>query len=159
MKIGLIPGAISCTSRVRLLNPDQKDNLQKQIDLWLEQGVIQLSVSPWTSPLVLVKKKDGSRVRLLNPYQKNNLRKQIDLWLEQGVIELSLGQWASPLMLVKKKEGRTRWVTYLRELNKNTVKDSYTLTNVQEILHYLHGATVFSSLDVCGAYHDMTVGA
>ena len=53
---------------------------------------------------------------------------------------------------VKKKDGLTRWVMDLRELNKQTIKDSYPLTKVYEILHSLHGATVFSSLDVCRAY-------
>ena len=94
-----------------------------------------------------------SRVRPLNPDQKGNLRNQLDEWMEQGVIEPSVSPWASPLVPVKKKDGRTRWVTDLRELNKQTVKDSYPLTNIQEILQSLKGATVFSSLDACGAYH------
>ena len=51
MKIDLVPGAIPYKSRVRLLNPDQKENLQDQIDKWLQQGVIKPSVSPWVSPL------------------------------------------------------------------------------------------------------------
>ena len=97
MKIDLVPGVILYKSRVRLLNPDQKENLQDQKDEWLEQGVIKPSISPWASPLVPVKKKDG----------------------------------------------RMRWVTDLRELNKQTVKDSYPLTNIQEILHSLQGATVW----------------
>ena len=103
MKIDLVPGAIQYKSGVRLLNPDQKENLQDQIDEWLEQGVIEPSVSPWASPLAPV------------------------------------------------------WVTDLRELNKQTVKDSYLLTNIQEILHSLQGATLFSSLDACGAYHAVRI--
>ena len=79
MKIDLIPGAVPYNSRVRLLNSDQQGNLQDQLDEWMDQGVIEPSVSPWASPLVPVKKKDG----------------------------------------------RTRWVTDLRELNKQTIKDSY----------------------------------
>ena len=59
MKIYLVPGAIPCKSRVRPLNPDQKDNLRNQINEWFEQGVIEPSVSSWSSLLVLVKKKDG----------------------------------------------------------------------------------------------------
>ena len=68
-----------------------------------------------------------------------------------------MSPWALPLVPVKKKDGRTRWVTDLRELNKQTVKDSYPLTNIQEILHSLKGATVFSSLDACGAYHALRI--
>ena len=59
MKIDLVPGAIPYKSRVRPLNLDQKDNLRKQIDKWLEQGVIEPSVSPCVSRLVPVKKNDG----------------------------------------------------------------------------------------------------
>ena len=86
-------------------------------------------------------------MKLLNPDQKENLRDQIDEWLEQGVIEPSIIPWESPLVPVKKKGGRTRWVMDLRELNKQTVKDKYPLTNIQEILHSLQGATVFSFLE------------
>ena len=82
MKIDIFPGAIPYKSQVRLLNPDQKDNLCDQIDEWLEQGVIEPSVSPWASPLIPVKKKDR----------------------------------------------QTRWVTDLREFNKQTVKDNNVAT-------------------------------
>ena len=99
----------------------------------------------------------NSRVRPLNPDQKTNLQKQINKWLEQGVIEPSVSPWAMPLVRVKKKDGRTRWVTDLRELNKQKVKDSYPLTNIQEILHSLQGAMVFSFLDACGAYHAVRI--
>ena len=98
-----------------------------------------------------------SRVRPLNPDQKESLRDQIDELLEQWVIEPSISTWASPLVPVKKKDGRTRWVTDLRKLNKQTVKDSYLLTNIQEILHSLQGATLFSSLDACRAYHAVQI--
>ena len=98
-----------------------------------------------------------SRVRLKNPDQKDNLQKQIDEWLEQGIIKPSVSPWASPLVPVKKKDRRTKWVTDLRELNKQTVKDSYPLRNIQEILHSLQGAKVFSSLDACGAYHAVRI--
>ena len=60
----------------------------------------------------------------------------------------------SPLV---KKDRRTRWVTDLRQLNKQTGKDSYPLTNIQEILNSLQGATVFSSLDACEAYHAVRI--
>ena len=69
------------------------------------------------------------------------------------MIEPSVSPWASPLVPVKKKDGRARWVTELREFNKQTVKDSFPLTNIQEILHSLQVATVFLSLDTCEAYH------
>ena len=71
--------------------------------------------------------------------------------------EPSISPWASPLVPVKKKDGGTRWVTDLRELNKQTVKENYPLTNIQELFHILQGAMVFSSLDACGAYHAVRI--
>ena len=49
MKIYSVPGGIPYKSRVRLLNPYQKENLRDQIDKWLEQGVIEPPVSPWVA--------------------------------------------------------------------------------------------------------------
>ena len=93
----------------------------------------------------------------MNPDQKENLRKQIDKWLEQGVTEPLVSPWASLLIPMKKKGGQTRWVRDPRELNKQMVKNSYPLMHIQEILHSLQGATVFSSLDACGDYHAVII--
>ena len=61
---------------------------------------------------------------------------------------------------MKKKDGWRRWVTDLRELNKQRIKDSCPLTNIQEILHSLRGATVFFlSLDACRSYHAVRIQA
>ena len=65
--------------------------------------------------------------------------------------------WTLPLVPVKKKDWRTRWVTDMRELNKQKVKDGYPLTDIQEALQSLEGATVFSSLDPCGASHALII--
>ena len=77
----------------------------------------------------------------MNLDQKDNLQKQIDERLERS-IEPSTSQGASPIVSVKKQDRRTRWVTDLREMNMQTVKDSNPLTS-------LEGATVFLSLDTC----------
>ena len=83
------------------------------------------------------------RVRPLNPDQKVNLQTQIDEWLKQGVIKPSVSPWGSPLVPVTKKGRQTRWVMDLRELNKQMIKDSYPLTNLQKIPLSLQGTTVF----------------
>ena len=48
-----------------------------QVNDMLSQGVIQPSTSPWSSPIVLVKKKDGS-YRFCIDYRKLNSITQVD---------------------------------------------------------------------------------
>ena len=48
-----------------------QDEVNKQLISMEEQGIISLSKSPWSSPLVVVKKKDGS-IRLCVDYRKLN---------------------------------------------------------------------------------------
>ena len=48
-----------------------QDEVNKQLISMEEQGIISLSKSPWSSPLVVVKKKDGS-LRLCVDYRKLN---------------------------------------------------------------------------------------
>ena len=46
--------------RFRRFSHKEKETIRKEIDTMLENGIIRKSKSPWASPIVLVKKKDGS---------------------------------------------------------------------------------------------------
>ena len=70
--IELVKNAKPHKSRVRPLNPAQRNDLRRQLDQWLEQGVIEPSISPWGSALVPVLKKDGS-TRWAVDYRKLNM--------------------------------------------------------------------------------------
>lgn len=55
----------------RRLAPLEKEIAQKQVDQWLNDGIIQSSTSEFSSPIVLAHKKDGSR-RLCVDYRRLN---------------------------------------------------------------------------------------
>lgn len=62
---------VPVTQRPRRLSLAEQRTVEEQVDEWLHNGIIQVSYSEYSSPLVLVKKKDGTtRVcidyRLLN---------------------------------------------------------------------------------------------
>ena len=97
------------------------------------------------------------KVKPLNPDQLDNLEKQIKAWKDTGVIEPAVSPWGFRLVPVMKKNGKTRWCVDYRGLNAQTIKDSYPLTNIQGNLEKLSGAKIFSTLDSCGAYHNVVI--
>ena len=60
---------IKCKNRP--INPLQQENLKKQIDTWLAQGVIEPSESPWGFALLAVPKKNG-KTRWVIDYRRLN---------------------------------------------------------------------------------------
>ena len=57
--------------RFRRLHPPLKNQVEEELQRMEKQGLIEPSISPWCSPLVPVKKKDG-RIRICIDYRKLN---------------------------------------------------------------------------------------
>ena len=51
--------AVPIKQRPYRTTPENKQEIDRQVNDMLERGIIQESVSPWSSPVVLVKKKNG----------------------------------------------------------------------------------------------------
>ena len=93
------------------------------------------------------------KLRQLHPQQLEDLQAQLDNWLKEGVIRPSMSPLASPLVPVKKKDGRTRWCIDYREVNAQTIGDSYPAPTIEDIVCKLgDGDRVFSTLDASQAY-------
>jgi hypothetical protein len=58
--IPLVPGATPVNIRAYRYPPSLKDEIEKQVKTMLDQGLIQPSKSPFSSPVLLVRKKDCS---------------------------------------------------------------------------------------------------
>jgi hypothetical protein len=59
-RIPLTPGAQPVKSRPYHYTPDQKNEIERQVYEMLANGIIQHSHSPFASPVLLVRKKDGT---------------------------------------------------------------------------------------------------
>ncbi len=60
LQLRLEPGTQPIRQKFWNLNPKQEAELDAQLETWLAEGVIEPSSSAWSSPLVPIKKKDGS---------------------------------------------------------------------------------------------------
>ena len=83
------------------------------------------------------------------------VEEQIEELTSKGIIRPSHSPWASPITLVPKKDGGTRMCVDYRQLNSQTLMDTYPLPRIQDILDQLSGSIIYSLIDLQSAYHQI----
>lgn len=97
------------------------------------------------------------RGRRMSPAELAEAKRQVSELLAKGYIEPSKSPWGAPVLFVGKKDGTLRMAIDYRGLNAVTVKNRYPVPRVDELLDRLSKATVFSSLDLQSAYHQVGI--
>ncbi|CAJ1945757.1 unnamed protein product [Cylindrotheca closterium] len=73
---------------------------------------------------------------------------------EIGVLERTgPSEWASPTFIIPKKDGRVRWISDLRQLNKNIKHEVYPLPLIDDIVAHCSGYKYFTKLDLTMMYY------
>ena len=88
---------------------------------------------------------------------RKDLEEQLKRDEELGVIEDASGPtpWVSPIVVVPKKNGRVRVCVDMRQPNKAIMRERHNAPTINEVIHDLNGATVFSKLDLNQGYNQL----
>jgi hypothetical protein len=85
------------------------------------------------------------------------LKEHIKEFLEKGFILPSSSLWGAPVIFVPKKDGTQRLCVDYHALNEVTVKNKCPLPRIDNLFDQLHGACVFSKIDLQSGYHQLKI--
>ena len=98
-----------------------------------------------------------SKFRRLSP-EKLRVAQQVFTAMERmGICKKGPSPWASPLHMVEKSDGSWRPCGDYRRLNLITEPDHYPLPNMADLTSNLHGAKIFTKLDLLKGYFQIPI--
>ena len=101
----------------------------------------------------------AQRARQTPYHMRKKVAKELDQLEKQGIIEKvdSPMPWVFPLVITPKKSGDVRICIDMRMANRAIKRERHPTPTIDDLIHTLNGATVFSKLDIRTGYHQLTL--
>ena len=97
------------------------------------------------------------KVYPMSPTEQKELDAFLDENLKSGRIRPSNSPVAAPFFFVKKKDGNLRPVQDYRRINAATIRDSWPLPLISDVLNRIKDAKIFSKFDVRWGFNNVRV--
>ncbi|KAL3684863.1 hypothetical protein R1sor_002885 [Riccia sorocarpa] len=111
----------------------------------------KIKLLPSAKPLV-------QRPYRMNPNYAETVRKEIEKLKEADFIyPVKEYEWLSPNVIVPKKNGKLRVCVDYRKLNEHTVKDSYAIPFIDDILDKVAGKDAYTFMDGYSGYNQVSI--
>jgi hypothetical protein len=94
------------------------------------------------------------RNRLSVP-EYEELKRQCTELLKEGKVRISKSPYAAPIVMVRKSDGSIRVCIDYRAINERTVKDSFPLPRIDDLIDQLREANCITHLDLRSAYNQV----
>lgn len=108
-----------------------------------------------------IRLKEGTEPPFRNPYRLSpkkliELRRQLKELSSKGHIRPSSSPYGAPILFVDKKDtDELRMCVDYTMLNKSTIRDSYPIPRIDQLMDLLQGKKVFNKLDLTAAFNQI----